>query len=268
MKNLDAYKLKWIAIIGMFLNHAAMAFPEILPMWMQFVFYAAGGLTFPIMAFFVVEGYKHTSNMKKYLFRIFIFGLIAQIPYMIAFRLFGSGINIMFTIFLGLILLLLYDKIRIRFIFWLIFILFVAVTFFFAFDWMIIGPVIMVMYRAISDENRRRTIPAIVAGVFYILLVGLSLIGFHSLNAPGMEEALANLEASTGMTMELMWPALAFPVGCFFVAYMLKYFSGERGKRMKYFFYIFYPLHFVVLAGIALAFGLFELSDLRTILRF
>jgi len=267
MKNLDAYKLKWIAIIGMFLNHAAMAFPEILPMWLQFVMYAAGGFTFPIMAFFVVEGYKYTSNLKKYLLRIFLFGVIAQIPHMITFRLFASGPNIMFTIFLGLLLLILYDKIKIRVFFWLIVVVAMAVTLVFNFDWWLIGPVIMVMYYAISKEKTRRTLPAIVAGAFYVVMVGFALIGFQSAAIAG-EQYLANMEAMVGMTRELMLPAIAFPVGCFIAAYMIRHFSGERGKRMKYFFYIFYPVHFIVLAAIAMAFGLFEFGDLRTIIGF
>jgi len=258
MKNLDAYQLKWVAIVGMFLNHAAMALPEVLPMWVQFLFYIAGGFTFPIMAFFVVEGYKYTSNMKKYLLRIFIFGLISQIPHMVAFRLFGVGLNIMFTIFLGLILLILYDKIKIRILFWLIFVVAMVVTMLFAFDWMIIGPIIMIMYRAIGNESKRRTLPGIVAGVFYIALIGFALWGLHMYSAPGMEEALANFEASLGFTRELILPASVFSIGCFFASYMIRHFSGERGKPMKYFFYIFYPVHFIVLAGIAFALGLVD----------
>ena len=73
-QNLDAYKLKWIAIIGMILNHVAIALREVVPFGLQFPLYAVGGLTFPIMAFFVVEGYRHTSNLKRYMLRIFIFG--------------------------------------------------------------------------------------------------------------------------------------------------------------------------------------------------
>jgi len=67
MLSLEAYKLKWIAIIGMPLNHMVFALWEILPMWLKFPLFAAGGVTFPIMAYFVVEGYRHTSNLKRYL---------------------------------------------------------------------------------------------------------------------------------------------------------------------------------------------------------
>jgi len=77
MLKLDAYKLKWIAIIGMFFNHMVVTWWDILPIWLAFPLYAAGGLTFPIMAYFVVEGYRHTSSLPKYILRILLVGVIA-----------------------------------------------------------------------------------------------------------------------------------------------------------------------------------------------
>ncbi|MCL1787473.1 MAG: hypothetical protein FWG38_05765 [Defluviitaleaceae bacterium] len=57
MKTLDAYKLKWVAVIGMILNHVVITWWEIIPALLRIPLYAAGGLTFPIMGYFVVEGY-------------------------------------------------------------------------------------------------------------------------------------------------------------------------------------------------------------------
>ena len=56
MLSLDAYKLKWIAIIGMVLNHIVIAWWDIVPVGLAVPMYAAGGLTFPILSYFVVEG--------------------------------------------------------------------------------------------------------------------------------------------------------------------------------------------------------------------
>jgi len=72
-KNLDAYKLKWIAIIGMVLSHMVYAWQDIMPLWLMIPLMATGGLTYPIMGYFVIEGYKHTSDVKKYLLRLFVF---------------------------------------------------------------------------------------------------------------------------------------------------------------------------------------------------
>jgi hypothetical protein len=48
-----------------------------LPLFLHLI----GRLTAPIMMFFIVEGYYHTRDLKKYIFRIFLFSVISHVPY-------------------------------------------------------------------------------------------------------------------------------------------------------------------------------------------
>ncbi|MCL2588270.1 MAG: conjugal transfer protein TraX [Oscillospiraceae bacterium] len=250
MFRLDAFQLKWIAIIGMVLNHLVIAWWEIVPTWLAVPMYAVGGLTFPIMAYFVVEGYRHTSNLKKYLLRLFIFGVIA-IPFH-ALTFGALGLNIMFTIIMGILSVWLYDKMKNRPLFWLLFVCIAILTLLpVTFDWPIIGVLVVLLTHVIKNETARRVVPSIVAGVFSF---ALSLLGIWGM-ALAEENPYMQVEFSGLTDIALMRVSLIFVVGCFAAAFLLKNFNGERGKRMKWLFYVFYPLHLAILGIGALLMG-------------
>lgn len=96
------FSLRLLALVSMLCDHVAALFlldsPFYLPMRMF------GRLAFPIFAFLAVEGFRHTTNFKRYIARLLFVAVVAQIPYMVcfpdAFRL-----NVIFQLVAGLLFL-------------------------------------------------------------------------------------------------------------------------------------------------------------------
>lgn len=97
--DITGFQLKLAAIAAMTCNHVANVFGEYLSDALDLSLYAVGGMTFPIMAFLLVEGFDHTSNLRRYALRLLVFALIAQVPYSL---LFGAPANVLFTLLIGL----------------------------------------------------------------------------------------------------------------------------------------------------------------------
>ena len=92
--------LRCVAAGTMFIDHIGVAlFPGVL--WLRCV----GRLAFPIFAFFLAEGFRLTHSRKRYLQRLVLFALLAELPFD---RMTGkqwvdwSGQNVLWTLALGL----------------------------------------------------------------------------------------------------------------------------------------------------------------------
>ncbi len=100
-KILSSFDLKNIALITMITDHIGFCFyPG--AWWLRIV----GRIAFVLYAFLLVEGFKNTSNLKAYKKKLFIWGLISEIPYDLVFYnswFSVSGQNIFFTLLIGLI---------------------------------------------------------------------------------------------------------------------------------------------------------------------
>lgn len=259
MLKLDSYKIKIIAIIGMVLFHSIDAFYTILPLPAIYIFGAAGGLTFPIMGYFVVEGYKHTSDIKRYLMRLFVFGLLAAPFHMLIYG-FGLRLNIMFSIMLCLITLLIYDKIKTKALFWIfIFPTILIASTVLIFDWVFIGVIVIMLYRLIKNETMRRTVPPIVGGLMWFIIARFSYNGLRLFESMGDYAGVQSiLEIWSGGVYSIM-AAQVMIIGCIAAAILLKGYNNERGKRMKWLFYAFYPIHLAIISLVALGLGLISL---------
>lgn len=97
--------LKYLAFAAMVIDHLSIIYD-----W-EFG-RVIGRLSFIIFAFLLVEGYVHTHSFTKYIWRLLVFALIAQLPYFYLFQF--PQLNILFSFASYLILLKMYDLITAR----------------------------------------------------------------------------------------------------------------------------------------------------------
>ena len=206
-----------------------------------------GRLAFPIFAFMISEGAKYTKNKLKYFLMIFIIGIICQL-----FNYFFNGHDLYMCIFItfSLSILLIY---LLQFIKHLIFNTkgYKVIK--------IIGSVIFYSLVLIAVYVLNKYIE-IDYGFFGILTpVLISLVDFKGVNVTNKIKYIDNHYVRLIMlTIGLVLLAFSYIPSQFialFSVLILLFYSGKKGKyKMKYFFYIFYPLHLAILYGLSLLF--------------
>ncbi|WP_227779358.1 MULTISPECIES: TraX family protein [Paenibacillus] len=95
--------MQWIAMITMLIDHiGAVFYPQVDELRI------IGRIAFPIYAFAVYIGYKHTRNVQKYIWRLFWIAVLSQVPFMAAFN--HLSLNVVWTLWSSLLVLLVLDK--------------------------------------------------------------------------------------------------------------------------------------------------------------
>lgn len=220
---LNSNALKMIAVISMLIDHGAVALIEnhilergdlpSLSVWrnVDMVARHVGRVAFPIFCYLIVEGYFHTRDVKKYGARLLVFSLISEIPFdLAAFNtwFYPEYQNVYITLFLGLLAIAGIERYGQEGSWWKQAAVFAGCC---GTAWL-----------ARCDYG--------VFGVFFIVLLYL----FHD-NAP--RQTLFG-------SLCLMWEPAAI------LAFIpIRAYDGTRGsQKWKWFFYVFYPAHLLVLA--------------------
>lgn len=214
--------LQWIALLTMTIDHIGYRlFPG------TDIFRIVGRLAFPLFVFMLAEGFAHTSGRGKYIGRLALFALLSEIPY----QVFAHG-----AYWWAYVLL---DRFLWGNIFFELALIFLAL-------WSI---------QAAREKNKLFYVGAaacvVLAGFAgtmyggYGVLMGICFYIFREKRWL----AIACLAALTacyclqhGSMFQLYAVAAAVPI---------YFYNGARGPRLpKYFSYIYYPAHLLVIYGI------------------
>lgn len=226
-------QLKLLAIIAMTIDHVACVLWPQIPNyrydWWILLLHLVGRLTAPTMWFMVAEGYHHTHNAKKYASRLFIFAIISHFAYNFAFGIpfipfktgFFNQTSVMWSLAWAVILLFVIDKERCQlpsFVKILITFAICAITF--PSDWSCIAA-LAILYINANYGNLKKQIIAMMCCVLMYSIVWFFCI----------DKVYAFIQ-----------------LGVIIVLPFMANYNGQRGKwkGMKWFFYIYYPLHLIL----------------------
>lgn len=232
--------LKWVAIITMLIDHFGAAvfviFTSYYRMGGQEAFLHAdliykilrsiGRTAFPIFCFLMVEGFFHTKHLERYIGRMFLFCILSEIPFDLAiydnWYDFKSQ-NVYWTLLLGLLAMTMMEWAKKR-----------------------------MSQKTVSEEKSagsnlfmQRLVLIGIAFLFILIaylmqtdydMSGVALILIFYLFYQEKETKLI-----VGY-LSMIWEYWCFP------GFILMYFyNGKRGRQPKYFFYLFYPCHLLLL---------------------
>ena len=215
---MSLFILKIIGIISMFIDHYDYIIG--LPKSVEVL----GRIAFPIFAFAISEGYKHTRNLKNYILRIGIFAVLLQIPSWIFS--YNYPLNIFFTLFTGLCLISVLKNKNVNDVVKIIFtIMIFFITRKINLDYGLYGFFTILIFTFYRENKVKMIINFVILNIINIVRPNIFDLDFTQI-----------------YSLLALIPIILY--------------NGERGKNWKYFFYLFYPLHFLVIEGIKKIFNL------------
>lgn len=234
MKGISGSTLKMIAIITMLIDHIGAAVLARLLITGQggqltyqiyLVLRTIGRIAFPIFCFLLVEGFEHTKDRRKYALRLLGFALISEVPFDLAF---SSAIlefehqNVFFTLFIGLLTIQGFHAVEEKT------------------EWtpLIRGFLLaLIMFAGMAAA--------------YCLHTDYDAKGVMCIVALYVFRKVRGAQILAGCVAFGWWEIEAL------VAFIpIAFYNGKRGWNLKYVFYLFYPVHLLVLYLVCMKMGI------------
>ena len=208
---LSGSSLKVIAMVTMVIDHTACYFVS--GGWEYECMRGIGRIAFPIFAFLIAEGYRHTRRKWNYGCHLLIFAFISEIPWMLLHT--DGSHNVLFTLLAGLCCIAILDKLKKHKILPLLFVLVIALaTSALNTDYGIQGVALVLMFYLFKDKPLLQLLFAL--PLFY---------DFHPLGILASFGLISLYNGERGFI---------------------------KGSYSKFLFYAFYPCHLIVIWALLL----------------
>jgi len=309
-KGLSGFAIKMIAVVTMFIDHSAAIILERYmatlgdmssQQWYAehigiYAFYVAlrtiGRMAFPIYIFLLVQGFSYTHSKAKYALRLFLFALISEIPFNLAF---GYSLwtfqyqNVFWTLLCGFLFMWCADFVYSKDIKpWLGYVgiilnslifggfigcVIINNAYYYGFDLtapLSIAIVIVGVAGVIAlieiFVNRKKTFDEFSKAALSLVALGILMWGADLCNTDyggfGVLAIAVAYAARKNKMKSFALSMIPLIISSFLEAFALvdlvalKFYNGKKGHSMKYFFYAFYPCHILLLYLVAYFLGL------------
>ncbi|WP_449539656.1 TraX family protein [Ferdinandcohnia sp. Marseille-Q9671] len=220
-KDLSSNALKYIAIIAMFFDHLFAGFvPQ--ETVAELILRTPGRLAAPIFCYLIAMGYFYTSNVKKYIERLVIFAAISHFPYVLYFKLpWWKTTSVIWGLALGLIALTIAKNERFPLLTKLG-LVFLCCMLAYPADWNYVAVLWILFFGIYRGQVKKQIISFVLIGIFVHFIPTILNMGLHH----------------------------AYQIGVFLAIPLLVMYKGRRGRKsnlLKWGFYVFYPVHLIIL---------------------
>ena len=252
---MSIFGLKVMALVFMVFDHLAEFFPNLMPLEMRWI----GRMSAPIFMFCMVQGLVHTSSRKRYLMRLYIGSFIMEVGSFALNIIFSDSVvpitnNIFATLFLIAALITGYESIKQK-----------KQKVFFGLTFLLIQTAIVILIifiitRFYSNMDSMAIVaygcsiggilPNIIFcdGSFLWVILGILMYYFRKSKKTFilMYVSFSLIQILFSLPYGLNWKNLFYTNYQWMMIVSLPIillYNGTRGKKIKYLFYIFYPVH-------------------------